>query len=469
MLPGTVFLAELVRALREQLPYLASSTFAVFVDEYENMRIEQQKLINGLLKHGKSPLLFNIAMKRNAWVTRDTLGNEAIEAISDYNEIDIEEKLEKGFDRFAAELLLFRLAEHRQDLAPLLPISSEVLRAPEKLSLRYGPDADDYGRSVIAAAERMLPRVNESEAAARIMSTPQLRSVLRERVEDALKARGSNLNPNDFLDDDHPEASVIIPALLSRERETPADILKEFSRLKSGKPGRLAPGSDLIGNNLFGCVNQIYLGRRNSILFSGFDAVTLIAKHNIRHLLELVHRIFIRYQEINPGEESVLPVVDAEIQAAAMREASETVFKKVKGRGTYGPQLHTLVETLGSIFRARHRQRRQSEPETNHFTVSRGVPTETLRIYLTEAEKWSALYTVSQTKMKDEGVYAVDYVLNPIFAPYFQISFRKKRSIPLSFEQLQVMFEGSQDARALLVRDLGARGEHQMGDLFEGA
>lgn len=469
MLPGTVFLMELVTTLRDQLPYLADSTFAVFVDEYENMRVEQQRLINGLLKHGKSPLLFNIAMKRNAWLTRETLGNESIEAISDYNEIDIEEKLEKGFERFAAELLLFRLAEHRQDLAPLLPISSELLRAPDKLSLRYGPAADDYGRSVISAAERMLPRVNESEAAARIMATPQLRSVLRERVAEALKSRGSRLDVDSFLDDAYPEVSVIAPALLSRDREDPQKFLEEFSQLRAGKGGRLSPGSDLIGNNLFGCVNQIYIGRRNSILFSGFDAVVLIAKHNIRHLLELVHRIFLRYHEENPGEESTLPVVDAEIQAAAMREASETVLKKVKGRGTYGPQLYTLVETLGSIFRARHRQKRQSEPELNHFTISKGIATDSLRTYLSEAEKWSALYAVAQTKMKDEGVYGVDYVLNPIFSPYFQISFRKKRSLAISFEQLQVMFEGTQEARALLVKDLGARGDHQMGDLFEGA
>ncbi|MEA9554535.1 hypothetical protein VC273_00920 [Xanthomonas nasturtii] len=469
MLPGTVFLLELVKTLRDQLPYLSSSTFAVFVDEYENMRVEQQKLINGLLKHGKAPLLFNIAMKRNAWMTRETLGNESIEAISDYNEIDIEKKLEKGFDKFAAELLLFRLAEHRQDLAALLPISPEVLREPDKLVLRYGPEADDYGRSVILAAERMLPRVNESEAAVRIMSTPQLRAILRERVVEALNTRGSSLDVDSFLDDLHPEASVIMPALLLRDREDPHKILEELLHLRKGGNGRFSSGSDLIGNNLFGCVNQIYIGRRNSILFSGFDAVVLIAKHNIRHLLELVHRIFLKYHEEYPVEESTLPVVDAEIQAAAMREASETVLKKINGRGTYGPQLYTLVETLGSVFRARHRQKRQSEPEINHFTVARGNLTDSLRIYLTEAEKWSALYLVPQTKMKDEGVYGVDYVLNPIFSPHFQISFRKKRSITISFEQLQIMFEGTQEARAQLVKELGARGTQQMGDLFEGA
>lgn len=468
MLPGTTFLIELVNSLREQLPYIASSTFAVFVDEYENMRLEQQKLINGLLKHGRCPLLFNIAMKRNAWLTRETLGNESIEAISDYNEIDIEQKLEKGFDIFAAELLLFRLAEHRPDLATMLPISSEILRSPEKLELRYGAEAEHYGKSVVTAAERMLPRVNESEAAALVMATPPLRSILVERISEALNGRGSSLLPGQFVDDSYPEASVVMTALLTRERESPQQVLHEFEQLKAGHNGRLSVGSDLIGNNLFGCVNQIYLGRRDSILFSGFGTVVLVAKHNIRHLLELVHRIFLRYHETHLEEESILPIVDAEIQAAAMREASETILKKVKGRGTYGPQIHSLVETLGSVFRARHRQRRQSEPEVNHFTVSKGAVTESLSTYLAEAEKWSALYTVPQTKMKAGGVYGIDYVLNPIFSPYFQISFRKKRSIPISYEQLQVMFEGTQEARAQLVKELGGRGEQAMGDLFEG-
>lgn len=50
-LPATTFLLELIRILKEQLPYLKDSIFAVFIDEYENLREEQQRFINLSLIH----------------------------------------------------------------------------------------------------------------------------------------------------------------------------------------------------------------------------------------------------------------------------------------------------------------------------------------------------------------------------------------------------------------------------------
>jgi hypothetical protein len=61
--------------------------------------------------------------------------------------------------------------------------------------------------------------------------------------------------------------------------------------------------------------------------------------------------------------------------------------------------------------------------------------------------------------------------LNPIFSPYFQISFRKKRSLPISAAQLLGMLEGDQRERDALVREFGRQGnggdDHP--DLFDEA
>jgi hypothetical protein len=146
------------------------------------------------------------------------------------------------------------------------------------------------------------------------------------------------------------------------------------------------------------------------------------------------------------------------------------ILSRVYGHATHGPQLYALAQCLGSIFRERHRSDRQSEPEINHFTLSGGELSEKLRIYLSEAEKWSVLFVSTETKMKATGAISSDYVLNPIFSPYFQISFRKKRSLQISSAQLQVMLEGDQRARDTLVREIGRHNntdtEHP--DLFGG-
>lgn len=463
-LPAESFLRALAGTLKQQLPYLADSTFAVFIDEYENLRDEQQRFINGLLKHGSPPLIYNIAMKRNGWQTKKTIGPESIQEISDYRVIDLEEDLADDFDLFAAELLFFRLAEHEPDLLDKLPIVPDQLRSVEHIDQRY--KSREYHDRVTAAAEKMLPRVGERAAAQEILGDSKLRERLAAKIKEALQKRGSKLDPARFIDDSFPETSVLMPALISRPREEPDGLLAEVDAMRSGADSRLSVNGALVQNNLFGCANAIYIdAQRNSTLFSGFTALTLIARGNIRHLLELIHRIFKVYE---PTENGDLPVVPPHVQAIAVRDASESILSTVNGHGTHGPRLYALALCLGSIFRERHRSDRQSETEINHFTVAGGEISEQIQKYLFEAEKWSVLFLTRETKMKSTGAISSDYILNPIFSPYFQISFRKKRSMQVTAAHLLQMLEGDQRARDTLVRELGRQesGGSEHGDLF---
>lgn len=453
-LPTKDFLLTLVDILKKQLPYLSDSTFAVFIDEYENLRLEQQQFINGLLKHGIPPLLFNIAMKRNGWQTQETSGPESIQSISDYREISLEEEISTNFDLFAAELLFFRLAEHRPDLLDKLPIVPDQLRAVDQIAKRY--QNDEYRRQVIAAAEQLLPRVSDRAAAKEILTDERLRDKLKSRISEALQRQGSKIPPDLFINDDFPETSVVMSALLYRTRENPNALLAEFEAQKQGIVGRFEPTNDLIANNLFGCVNAIYIdAQRPSILFSGFTSLTLIAKENIRHLLELIHRIFKAYQS-KDNYSDYLPVVPPDVQAKAVRDASELILGIISGHGVQGPQLYNLVRCLGSVFFEYHRTLKQSEPEINHFTLASGDITDELRMYLREAEKWSVLFCSRETKMKSTGAKDVDYIFNPIFSPYFQISFRKKRSLSISALELLEMLKGDQRTRDSLVRRMSS-------------
>lgn len=464
--PVKLFLQTLVETLKKQIPYLEKSTFAIFIDEYENLRTEQQSFINGLLKHGSPPLLFNIAMKRNGWHTQQTIGPESIQDISDYRVIDLEEYLlNQDFDLFAAELLFFRLAEHEPGLRNKLPIFPDDLRAIDNIEKRYNDI--NYKKNVIGAAENMLPRVSNQAASQHILEDTKLREKLVGKIQEALDKRGSRLTAINFVNDNFPEASVLMPALISRDKEDPEALLAELNGLENNLEGRLSPSGSLISNNLFGCVNAIYLdARRTSILFSGFTSLTLIARGNIRYLLELIHRIFKAYDETSSID---LPVVPPEVQARAIRDASESILNTVNSHGQYGHQLYALTLCLGSIFRGRHRRDTQSEPEINHFTISGGDFSKKLQNYLDEAEKWSVLFISRETKMKSTGAINSDYILNPIFSPFFQISFRKKRSLQITAEQLLQMLEGDQSTRDKLVREIGlykTKGDEQR-DIFE--
>ena len=57
-----------------------------------------------------APLVFNLAMKRNGFKTRRTLGEESLVQTHDYRTVDLEAfDQESEFHLFAAEILLFRL------------------------------------------------------------------------------------------------------------------------------------------------------------------------------------------------------------------------------------------------------------------------------------------------------------------------------------------------------------------------
>ena len=464
-LPAQAFLTTLIDILRSHLSYLRNSNFAVFVDEYENLRDEQQQFINGLLKHGKPPLLFNIAMKRNGWQTSKTTGPEPIQRISDFHVVDLEEEVGRDFVLFAAELLFFRLAEHVPLLLDKLPISTDQLRDIEQIESRYGDP--EYRSRVIAAAEELLPRMTERGAAVEIVSDPRLRERLRTRIDGALQKSGSRIAADDFIDPNFPEASVVVSALLHRPREEPSALLLQIKALKQGEPSRLASTNPLITNNLFGCVNAIFIDANvPSMLCSGFTSLILIARENIRHLLELVQRVFRAYERTGKNDDPLK--VPPRVQAKAVKEASELILRTVSGHGKHGPQLYNLAQCLGAIFLERHKSLKQSEPEVNHFTLSGGDVSSRVDKYLLEAEKWSVLFRTRETKMKSTGAADADYILNPIFSPFFQISFRKKRSIPFSAKQILVMLEGDQLERDALVRELSKQsaGDSTCLDLF---
>ena len=157
-LPEPIFLAgkDVVLApigeIRRQIPALGQLTFFLYIDEYENLREYQQRIVNTWLKHSEPPLIFNISTKRNGMKTRQTVGDESITDIADYRTHDLDYYLsENNFKLFAAEVLFLRFATMAQ-VTPL-PVNVDILRSLEKLASRRSPD---YVSSVVAAANQFF-------------------------------------------------------------------------------------------------------------------------------------------------------------------------------------------------------------------------------------------------------------------------------------------------------------------------
>ncbi len=460
-LPGQQFVLAIVQEVRRQLPGLGSAGYSAYLDEYENLTEYQQRIINTWLKHSEYPLIFNLAMKRNAFETRETVGPESISAIHDFRIHDLESYLlDENYLLFAAEILFMQLS-----FAGVLPnpVSPSELRDPAFLKKRQ---SKDHGTKVLAAVQKIFPDESREALAKYVFADGALAGKLLERIRKALSTRRSGATPERFFRPELPEASIVVPALLHRRRLMPEKVLEELDKLERGEKNNFTGETDWIHNNFAGSLLQLYVPfSRPCPFYSGFRSFCQLSRGNIRHLLELFHKSLFR--AVTEENQLVLPV-SAEIQATASRQASTAFLSEIKSFGRRGIQLYAFVLRLGSLFALAHRRPTQSESEQSHFTITKGNLSleESDQVLLHEATKWSVLFEESATKQKSEyEPRTTEYILNPIYAPYFHISFLKKRNLEISSDDLACLIHGSLDEFESLMRRFSKRWEVESSDL----
>ena len=435
------FVKELVAEIKSQNALFKNTDYLVYVDEYENLLVDQQRLINTWMKHSEIPLIFNLAMKPNSFLDNKTIGNESIAETHDYREYNLEDYYEKiNFEVFAAEILFLRL--WKNDNTFKIPILPEELRSTEKDVLDKRK-SDPYKKRVLNAVKDFLPSTSVDEMAKDVFTDGTLYNRLKELIRRAIKSNNLKGSVEDFLIPEFPQAGVIVPALLNRASSS-QELLKEIENLKSGKENKFNGTTDWIHNNLFGCLLLIYepLGRFCPI-YSGFEAFCLMSKTNLRHFLELCYKSIAN--ELLNSNKKALKTISIRSQAEASKQASSTFLREVKNFGNDGNKLHTFVLRIGTYFSYAHKKPTQSEPEQNHFSI-RGNRSNPLNTFMDDAVKWSVLYESRITKQKGGENKAesedFEYILNPIYAPYFHISYRKKRSVQFSGDEMNTIVFG---------------------------
>lgn len=436
------FLIELITEIKSQKNIFKQTNYLVYIDEYENLLEEQKILINTWLKHSEMPLIFNVAMKRNSFQERRTVGAESLSHIHDYREHDLESFYDDSikFDVFAAEILLLRLNKTGQDS---MPINIDDLRKPDK-SYLLRRRSSEYRKDIISYAKTLFPTVSTEQTARDVFQDETLKDRLEELITSGLRKRKSSYKVEDFLFADYPEASIVSFALLHRAGNLIQDIVEEFQKLRNKEYNKFSSSTGWIHNNIIGCLLLIYdpLGRVCPV-YTGFEAFCRMSKTNLRHFLELCNKSIVNENLYNDEEITQLKAISPKHQSEAAKQASVGFLKEIKSFGEKGTLLHSFAMRIGTYFRYAQKRPSQSEPEQNHFIVT-GTVADDVRELLEEAVKWSVLYESRSTKQKDHGQGEFnEYVLNPIYSPYFHISYRKKRKVEFSQHEILIFMNGS--------------------------
>lgn len=447
MPPGRDFILSLIADLRRQ-PALAGLSVFVYVDEVENLVQYQRHVLNAFLKHSQRPLIVSFTSKEHP-SDNETTGPESINATHDYRLVDLDSllTLTGAAMPFFAEVFLGNV-----DIAAGDTTSERlnIVRSQARLADRQKPA---YQREVLAEMRSRFPELTDKQIAVNALQMPALRESLYRRIGKALKERRNQLTAEDFMTDGVPaEALVILPALLNRETLLPENVLAEIRKYAKNQDGAFA--SSWVHNNLFGALLELYRPfARECPLYSGFDTMCSMSSNNLRNFLILCYKTL----EVAELRDSADPPYSVEIQCRAAYDASEQLIKEIRTFGRFGEQLRVFVLRLGSIFRALQASPAMSEPEQNQFTINSGgraLQSNELD-FISEALRFGILVEQLETKSKSGvGQDIVDYQLNPIYAPYFQISYRRKRKLEMSVEQFHMLILGNEDEYRDLARGL---------------
>jgi hypothetical protein len=448
LFPLRDFLLGMIAEIQEKLPYVAQSVFAVYIDEYENLLDYQQRFLNTLIKGGEPPLIFHIAMKPNGMRTRLTTGTEAIQEIADYRKIILNDELEPDFKLFAAELFFFRLMQEGGLPESASPVVRHRLQDETAIDSRKSDAV--YRDRVLFEVNRILPGIKNADQARIVLDDPTLFKRWYKLVSDGLRMQNASITAEQFLDKAHAEASVVCAALLHQSTKNADEVLAEFNKYKMGKHSRFKEG-DWIHHFLFGTLLLVYLPyrQRPCLLYAGFDSFLSLSRTNVRHFLELCNLAFGPYDPSCDFTKIVIPVED---QARAAFKASRTFKEEVAGCGDLGNRLLAIVNFLGKLFRLSQSRPSQSEPERTHFCITNDTVSNDAQHVLNEAVKWSVFFQEPESKVKGLRYESNEYILNPIYAPFFGLSYNKGRKLEMPAQQAETMLMGGVEDFTTLLR-----------------
>jgi len=449
-LDGKATIEYLIQILKDNA-FFQNTKFHIFIDEFENLREEHQKIINTWMKHGENPLLFSVAYKKHAYVTDETTSKEHTQRRNDHRIIDLVDDLyartDDDFKLLSAEIIATKIQEYipGNDI-----IDQNKISDINQLDQRRSPE---YKNKIIDFVNSVLPSLTYKEIANQIFSNKTLKSKLIKNIDIALKTKNSLLSSASFYDDNFPEASLVNGTLLFRSRTKPEDLYKLFEEYKtSSKSSSVQAYKEQISNVLVGSILYIYISfpQRICPIYAGFERFCLMSRSNLRHLLELCYQSFVELENsmVNANKSMPkIPQVAIELQAKASKFCSRQELDTISELGPYGQDLQKIANRLGIIFSLKQKIRTQSKPENIHFSVeTHAIESidKKIKTLLYEAKLWNVLQEFDETtKDSPDNIATKEFMLTPILAPYYKISMRKIHKIVFTLDEIKIIFLSS--------------------------
>ncbi|MFP4642119.1 MAG: hypothetical protein ACLFPU_08090 [Dehalococcoidia bacterium] len=406
--------------------------FHVFIDEFENLESYQQGLVNSFIKNPDQYLVFDIGVKKNGFKTYNTLvGTEQISPWNDYYPFDIEEEIgnKDSYDSFIKEICLKRLRT--------VPELQSCTDGDARLSIDYYLGSYDLRKEVqmVVSGNRPPPYLKD--------------------LKELLQKVGDEKRRQDLFDAFTNDPDPVINRMnlvLLLQRKNPDYILSELEKFREGQRSKY---KDWLHNYGVGTVFLLCKDYRQRKRYFGYDTYLQLSSGIPRYFIQLC---FYAFDYAHRSDNFVFGSEDRVSIDSQDRAAYHLSVNKVDEIDSYPPvgrRLKRLTLLLGRIFEQLHKRPRISEPESNHFWTNYDSIADESKEILDSGVMWAVFQARPLTKIKsDRQARGSEYHLNHIYAPYFQISYRRKRRLDIAAEDFDKLVDGNDQASAQVAQKL---------------
>jgi hypothetical protein len=448
---------QFIRIIKK-IDIFKDTKFHIFIDEFENLSSEQQKLINTWIKFVGESTIVNVAYKAHYEPESETIGNEKIQQIHDYSVINIELDLYgDNFELLASEIVLSRLQEFfNEKFEKLQQYNKSYLSDENSIEFRK---TDDYQRIVKEYIKQIFPIYQLSEISEILVHDSLLMKKIKSTITKALQ-NNKEFQSSDFIDLSKPQETILNAILLNRESiqiDKKKITIKELHEVFTTDTSSYSHWKDinLLGAMLFFYNTEKY--HRVCPYYGGFNRFILQSAYNTRHLIELAHHSFSKLEQNKKISRLNDVQVPIEMQAESARIVSTYEFdRKIAFLGKHGTTLKRITERLGKLFALVQNNPAQSFAEVVQFSIiyssteSSGLTEEDLESiesFIKELKMWSVIIEYDNSKIlnKQTNNSLKEYRLHPILSSYFGISPRKKRKLDLTMDDIKIIFFGKDE------------------------
>lgn len=422
------FLSHYSRAMRRFAEMLVNSigiddlTFHVFVDEFENLESYQQRLCNSLIKNPDKYLVFDVGVRKRGFKTHNTPAeNEQISAWNDYRPFDLEEEIGSSeYDALIQEICAKRLRT--------VPELSNCVEGNSRVKIDWYLGSYDIRKEVdlIVSKRRPPPYLKELETwlSKKIGDVEKQRKLLKVLTGDA-----------------DPILNRLNLVLLLQKRKNADKILDELEKFKKGQDSKYR---DWLHNYEWGVVFLLCRDYRQRKRYFGYDAYLQLSSGIPRYFIQLCFYAF----DYASKDENFVFGTNTKLSITVQDKAAYHLsVNKVDEIDTYPPvghKLKRLVLVLGRVFEQLHKRPSISEPEPNHFYTNYDALSGSSKEVLDSGIMWAVFQPRPLTKIKSPGQpRGSEYHLNHIYAPYFEISYRRKRRLDISVAEFDKLVDGN--------------------------